>query len=818
MITRLTINNIDIDLTDDFNVLLNYSVADIKNPNKRKRSHSKTITLPGTRKNLQLFFNTYNASATKTAEFDFNPVKRLDAVLYRGDVVIFRGLWQTRMVRNTNGVYTIEGVIISRALSLFEALGDKMLADLNWQEYDHPLTNATGGVGTNQLLIEKTWQTSIRKNGVNTANFSGALSLPDGFGYYYGLTDWGLAANRATPTTHFATTPVTNPVPNWQHDELIPWLYLREVWDKIFTEAGFTHTGFILDNLFIKFLLIARAGGELPFLDATQLDERRCYLTGGGTVATDVKLATFTRNAFEFNTGADRRSEYISNLDGVGYKLFDTVYFGGAATTDALSQYQPGATGGVVLTSFGTWRLTLTSFNLKINVTTTFTENKKHDIKCDFLAYQLVLVKGQGEEIVIGGASLNRPTTFTGLTQTVTTNVTLTATERDFFSNEQTPINLRIRVFGQISVFDDANQQNVFNTTVAVQWDNAQPATEIRFDSSEGKPTTGAIIKLASFAPKMKCTEFITGVITMFNLMVDDVDEDNNYFVASVPGYYLNPVGALDWSNKVDKNKPVEVYPAGLIEGKFYQFTMANDTDAMREFYQRRNARNYGDKTYTVPTTWQTGMREFNAPFAVSPDSELTGTHDGVNPIRLQRIGVNDEATGVFKPFGKNVRIGAMALRSGTPASNWRLYNSSRSAFVAYSRYPGVHCTLGNDVAIGFEKPNEIYYDFAEYGQPVSNFYNLFWDKHIREITSPDNKILRCYVRLNDTDIANINFRQLIQIDGVIWKLNEVVDYQPGGNASTLCEFHKYINVEFDLPDVGTPPPPPPGIPDAPGT
>ena len=44
--TEIVINNTSLDVYKDIPISLNYSIADIRNPDKRNTSFSKTITLP----------------------------------------------------------------------------------------------------------------------------------------------------------------------------------------------------------------------------------------------------------------------------------------------------------------------------------------------------------------------------------------------------------------------------------------------------------------------------------------------------------------------------------------------------------------------------------------------------------------------------------------------------------------------------------------------------------------------------------------------------------------------------------------------------
>lgn len=53
--TELWINNQRVDLKEDFPISLNYSIADISKPDTRQTSYSKTISIPASKDNRQLF-------------------------------------------------------------------------------------------------------------------------------------------------------------------------------------------------------------------------------------------------------------------------------------------------------------------------------------------------------------------------------------------------------------------------------------------------------------------------------------------------------------------------------------------------------------------------------------------------------------------------------------------------------------------------------------------------------------------------------------------------------------------------------------------
>ena len=90
MITKLYIkaNHLNewsnVDLLDDVPVSLNYSILDIRNPENREGNYSKTITIPGTKANNELFTDIFEIDINGT----FNPAVKSECELLVDDISI----------------------------------------------------------------------------------------------------------------------------------------------------------------------------------------------------------------------------------------------------------------------------------------------------------------------------------------------------------------------------------------------------------------------------------------------------------------------------------------------------------------------------------------------------------------------------------------------------------------------------------------------------------------------------------------------------------------------------------------------------------
>ena len=65
---------------------------------------------------------------------------------------------------------------------------------------------------------------------------------------------------------------------------------------------------------------------------------------------------------------------------------------------------------------------------------------------------------------------------------------------------------------------------------------------------------------------------------------------------------------------------------------------------------------------------------------------------------------------------------------------------------------------------------------------------------------------MTCSVMLRPSDINSLDFRNLIQIDGVVYRLLKVSDYQSGKNTSTVVELIRIIEGEGIQTTIVTPP------------
>ena len=206
-----------LDIKEGLDFSFNYSIADVRDPNKRSTEYSKTIQCPSTPSNDELFgniwdvniSNQYNA-ADLNVEVNFNPNKKAEARVIADGVEVMVGVVQLRTITIVNGKYDYEVVFIGKLKNVFSALGDSQLNDvdddglplIDFSNLDHELQ---------ETVIQSSWN--------NTS------------GYTYPLIDYGQSFDYDAQGKRI-----------YDVEDFRPAVFLKDVVDKIFAYAGFTYT------------------------------------------------------------------------------------------------------------------------------------------------------------------------------------------------------------------------------------------------------------------------------------------------------------------------------------------------------------------------------------------------------------------------------------------------------------------------------------------------------------------------------------------------------------------------------------------------
>lgn len=747
---ELYINDILVDINDRIAFPLTYSISDIKDVSARKGNNSKTITLPGTQKNYSMMLSVFQLSLTDsigaaTGVLSFDPSIKASARYYHNGLLEFNGICQLQDCTLENGIWSFDIVLISDTIDYMTRLQNIKVNELDWSMYNHPLI---------WDVIYNSWTGYVRlTGGSDVPNKTG--SNWDGFGYYYGLIDYGF--DRPAPDV-------------WECEHIPPQMFVYEILQKAFEYCGISWNSSFLESQRFKKLLLAYAGGDLPTIDQTQADND----------------SSFTQ---ELNNGSGyvlqgSKSAYGSGIVYFPNSSFDDQY-DCTIVTDALFQMQTTSPALFVSQSEAVFDINYSgthNFSITFNI-----PGSGSYATYGFYKLQLITYKN--------GSAISQDDVYNGSLQGTS------AVINETFNFDYTrAINLNINdtlTFALKITFTDVQGARPTMTgqssySFTVESDTA----DLNIQKQIQQLSTGGTVNVASFLPDMDCATFFKGFITAFNLYVKpSVDDPTILEIEPLSDFYNGTSTALNWTDKIDYSKKLKVTPTINFAPKSYNMVFEVDDDYFNVKYKDDVDAQYGAFTVDSQSDFATNKTDLKLPFAQKllvnipfDESTFTGI---IVPRSFQVKFEEDGSSSVVKKKGKPfiVQLG------GYENANWTLIDEDDVAH-ALTYYPYVgHLDSLSSPSFDFNWgiPNFVYWVTTQY--TTSNLYS-YHERFIKEIISRFGKQLSCYALINSSDINQLDFKNLINIGGIVYRLQKVSDYQSGANQTTLIELIRIIEGE----------------------
>lgn len=233
--SELIINGTRVDLKSEFGCAITYAIADIKKPETRNGSLSKTVKLPGTKTINNLLTNIYDinydiqTSGAINFTPDFNPNLKASVYVYTDGLLQFSGYMKLLNINRDQADLErkeYEVLLIGEVATIYSVIADGKLSDLDLSAYDHTYNKATQ---------QATW--------TNT-NY--------GTGYVYPMINYGgIPANT------------------WAVENFYTAIYIKTIVDAIFSDAGWVYSSTFFDSALFKRLVLPFAGDKLTITAAS---------------------------------------------------------------------------------------------------------------------------------------------------------------------------------------------------------------------------------------------------------------------------------------------------------------------------------------------------------------------------------------------------------------------------------------------------------------------------------------------------------------------------------------------------------------------
>lgn len=702
--TRLFIEDKELDITKDFSQQITYAVDDLNNVDSKSTSFTKTIVLSGTANNNRLLGNIFefaNANFTIDSQanvgYNFNASKSAKARIEINGLPVMKGVMRLLEIVIDGDMVEYEVALFGELGGFFNSLGSKKLTDLDFSQYNHTY---------NITNIEDSW-------------------INQGSGYFYPLIDYG-NVSPANDLNFYKK--------NFYFTAFRPAFFVREYIDKIITGSGYTWESSFMDTDYFKSLIIPNNQSRLKFNRGTIFESR---LLGNYTL--DDTLA--------------HSSIYTDLFSNAGNEVF--TYTPSTAFTGAM--------------------------NISLRGTYTITNSDINDFNSRYAFATMRIYKNgslfyEDQSKVIGGFSstfgISTPPQYTFNLRWF--GVPITFVQNDTFE-------IRMEVFGT----DGA----VINVTLSSSGMGITTENPILVSAQYGDD----LLVNGTLPANVFQKDFFSSILKMFNLMVTEDKYKEKHLVIKpyIDFYDTDSTTYLDWSDKIERGKPIKIKPMAELNARYYQFKYKQDSDYYNEEYRKKYAEGYGDRIYDnqYEFTKNTDTTE-----VIFSQSVLTGftDNDKVFPSIFKRNNGTEEM------IEHNIRI--MFSKRITGRTEWKLYNQIGTEIATFTSYGYAgHVddpfTPYNDLNFGV--PKELWFTM-ESGFLYRNLFNIFYSSYFAEITDKDSRIVTCSINLNEKDVFNLDFGKFIWFDGVLYRLQRVIDYSDG----EICqvELLRTLYTQYDSP------------------
>ena len=280
--------------------------------------------------------------------------------------------------------------------------------------------------------------------------------------------------------------------------------------------------------------------------------------------------------------------------------------------------------------------------------------------------------------------------------------------------------------------------------------------------------------------------DFFSSICKMFNLYVfEDYEENKKLKVQPFVDFY-NDATAVDWSLKVDRASPMRVKPMSELNSRYYQYKYRSDNDYYNDNYRKKFNDDYGNFIYDSEYEFAKDTTAVDIIFASSPLVKLTGTDKIYTAIyKLSNENTKeDKMDSVIRIMqAKKLTVGSWALKNG---------GTTLASYTAYGYAGHLNDPTNPTFDINFGVPFELYYEPSLYTS--ANLFNTYWSSYLAEITDKDSRLLTCTMKLNFKDVYQLDFSKLIWIDGVLYRINKIEDFNASNEDTCKVQLLKLIN------------------------
>lgn len=814
------VGELEITSHTDFPLAMTFQISDFKDITSTSGDYSKTFKFPATKNNNNILKHLYIPNINNAN----NITERKPCRIISGGMYTQLGLIRITGVGGYGKVpSSYSGVFYGNNLTWASDLGDAYMNQLDWgtdgdnleynktsimatwQDVDcntsnsyivYPITsygqyNEEGDTRTIQLL-DTAWDYS----GIGTSAKVG----------YFGFTNSGNSYETPSPT------------PDWR-----PAVFVKNTLDKLFGSVGYKISSAFMDTAEFK-----KNVWLLPNFKYNNPDDRFKLLSYGNGFTGEGFISSLLIDPPSDNSYADFTSIIDLNNAGSDFVL----------NTNTDNTGWDAATGIFTVQEYGEYTTILNNFGLyatRVNYS-----GGSLDVDYAKIQLQVQTVGQSGSSSWVSVSEIQTDSFYDSgssspiQTEPAASQIFTGQIEETRYLNKGDKLRLNLLVRARTAAYDD-NEIRLYlfgssTPTSVTTSDNANGQYTIAIDPNN--VAYGQTYNLTDVMnPDYKQIDFIKGIAHTYNLQMTTDESTKTVYIEPFDSFYKPYKDAIDWTGKLSRadeitDKWIENDLKRSLVFKYKSDNADAKVKARGEVYFDDVEDEYPYRE-TLPDTFEKGDSTFENPFfagtynakdtntTANPNVDTaysaclwTGNHSPNDSGRTNKgfdflprlLYWNKYSPANATPFFLTPKkakvqtwsskieliaadatlIGTTALSGIYPQATMINRDSTTSPILSY----------GNVFVRDYYDATGVYTAY----QAGKGLYDTYY-RNMVEMLKRSPRLRTVSLDLKVTDIINLDFRKLVYIDGVYWRINRVVDYMPNKNSTTKVELIEWFQI-----------------------
>jgi len=838
---KSVIGELDVTSHSDFPLAMTFQISDIKDLTSTSGDYSKTFKIPATKNNNKLLKHSYIANI----DTDVNLTENKKCRILINNLYSLKGLIKITGVGGygeTPSYYNC--VFFGNNISWADDVSNKYMDVIDW------------GVNSKNLAYNKTnimatWQHEdcdaaaaasdppIVYPIVSYGNYN-----PDGEPRTIQLLDTAYdSTGGSTAKTGYHGyfnagdsygTPL--PSPDWR-----PAIFIKDTLERIFAKAG---DGYKINSTFMETDMFKKLVWLLPNFKYNNLDDRYSQYAAEATFDTSVALTEFELEKPFTNSNANTGQYDGSHVD------FGTINTNFTLSNDTAGTdiTYVGGDEGFQIAEYGYYNLKASGLSVKLSnllqdgaipQSASSFGVRQTEFFIDRINFKLELkTVGQNSWNSIDIIQDTSPKSFTGSPNTNGIigggNLIDANNSIDWYLSGE--INLqnywlnkgdRVRISFNAKFHPHPTYDSSFDNAGDWSFDVIPTISEFNIEFDPKRVEYGQTYDLEDVInTDYKQIDFIKGVAHAFNLQITTDEGARVVNIEPFDTFYKDYAQAIDWTYKLDRSKQ--------IEDKWVKSDLKRDVVFKYKSDGKDKKVEYRGEVYfdgikdeypyqeTLPKTFEKGESKYENPFFAgtynAKDKNTLGDYtfldtafsaclweENVSASQFERPDKGFEFLPRLLYWNKYSPAGAyIGTHKRAIAQTWSsviIEIAAEPVYASFNIYPQATSINRDSISSPILSYGNVtikdYNDAtAQYASSVigKGLFETYY-KNMFEMLKSKPRLRTVYIDLKVKDVVNLDFTKLINIDGVYWRINKVVDYQPNKNQSTKVELIEWLQL-----------------------